>query len=182
MLSAHPVTRRLLNVVAFQVGWLACVLGAGADRPLVGPALVVILLGLQAPLSSAPLRTGRFLLVAGLLGALIDSLLGFTGLLTFQGTPWPPWVCPPWLLAIWLIFASTLPSSLRWLAGHRWLAAALGAMGGPMSYYAGARLGALTMPSDPLPSLAVLAVLWALLLTGLLRLMERMVPAEAEEF
>jgi tetrahydromethanopterin S-methyltransferase subunit D len=64
-----------------------------------------------------------------------------------------------------------LTSSLRWLQG-RWLLGSLfGAVGGSLSYVAGARLGALDLPASA--SLWVIALLWALALPLLSALARR---------
>ena len=52
-------------------------------------------------------------------------------------------VTPLWMVALWAAFATTLNVSLRALRPHYLLAAVLAAMGAPLAYYAGARLGAL---------------------------------------
>jgi hypothetical protein len=59
-----------------------------------------------------------------------------------------PWLAPVWIIAMWAGFATLLHVALRWLLPHRWLAALLGAVGGPLAYYAGMRLGAVNFP-DP---------------------------------
>lgn len=74
------------------------------------------------------------------------------------------------MVALWVNFATTLHTSLRWLLGRHALAALLGALGGPASYYAGARLGALTFPADPTVSLIVLALVWSVAMLLLLKL------------
>jgi non-ribosomal peptide synthetase component F len=64
------------------------------------------------------------------------------------------------MVALWAMFATTLNVSLRALRARPWLAAALGAAGGPLAYYAGARLGALQL-ADFHAGLAAIAVGWA---------------------
>jgi hypothetical protein len=174
-----PLFHRIANLVAFQVGWFACVLGAGASRPWLGPAIVAGLLALQAIGLPELRRAWPFILLVGTAGAALDTSLALAGIFMFQAGLQPTWLCPPWLIAVWIIFASTLPSSLRWLAGHQGLATVLGAVAGPLSYYAGVTLGALAMPEDPMQSLIVLAVLWGLLLPSLLHVMKRMVSGRA---
>lgn len=171
---------RLLNLFTFQIGWLACVLGAGRDRPLLGPAVVAMFLGLYLWLSPSRSRSGRFILTVGLIGATIDTLLGIVGVFTFRAGVFPAWACPPWLVALWLNFASALESSLSWLARRTVLAAALGAVAGPLSYYAGDALGALQLSHHRTVSVMILAILWGTLLPALMRLMEWMVR-EPEE-
>jgi hypothetical protein len=78
-----------------------------------------------------------------------------------------------WLVILWALFATTLNSSLRALQSRPWIAAALGAAGGPLAYYAGARLGALQF-LEPAAMLAALALGWALATPLLLSLARRL--------
>ena len=74
------------------------------------------------------------------------------------------------MVALWLNLAMALHTSLRWLTGRCLLAAVLGTITGPLSYYAGVRLGALTFNPNLVISLVVLALVWGLALPGLVRL------------
>lgn len=76
---------------------------------------------------------------------------------------------PPWMLALWANFATTLNLSLAGLQTRPWLAALLGLAGGPLAYWGGAGLGAMTFVA-PLPALIALALGWALLTPLLLAL------------
>jgi hypothetical protein len=46
---------------------------------------------------------------------------------------------------MWIAFATTLNVSMRWLRGRPELALLFGAVGGPLAFYAGERLGAVTV-------------------------------------
>ena len=77
------------------------------------------------------------------------------------------WLIPFWLIVLWALLATTLNHCLAWTAQPRWRAALLGAIGGPLSYYAGQRLGAVTFPFGVWPTLLGLGVLWAGLFAAL---------------
>lgn len=104
-------------------------------------------------------RVGGILIHAWLLPRFLHA-----GVFQFHHQTLPAWVAPPWIMALWMAFASTLRSSLGWLAQRYWLAASLGAIAGPLAYYTGHKLGALSFPSPVGPSLAALAVVWAILM------------------
>jgi hypothetical protein len=159
---------RLLNFAMFYLGWFACVVGAARGHLWLGPAVVAALLLLH--LIFAPNRPGeaRLIVVAGLFGFTIDTLQASVGLYAFTSTSVAPWLCPPWMVALWMIFASTLNASLAWLAGRPVLAALLGALCGPASYVAGARLGAIELHANTLASLTGIAIAWAFALPTLL--------------
>jgi hypothetical protein len=65
------------------------------------------------------------------------------------------------MLSLWLAFATTLNHSLRWLTCRPVAAALAGALGGPLAYLAGAKLGALTL-ATPAITLPFIAMLWTL--------------------
>ncbi len=73
---------------------------------------------------------------------------------------------------MWGLFATILNVSLRWLRG-RWVMAALfGAIGGPLAYYGGHRLGALEFGNE-IVALLALAVGWAVFTPLLMSLATR---------
>jgi hypothetical protein len=117
-------------------------------------------------------REGALIVAAGVLGFTVDSLQASAGLYAFTATSAFPWLCPPWMVALWALFATTLNSSMRWLAGRYRLAAVLGALCGPASYLAGERLGAIALSSSTLTSLVGIAFVWALVLPALLWIRE----------
>ncbi|MGB7931118.1 MAG: DUF2878 domain-containing protein, partial [Gammaproteobacteria bacterium] len=77
-----------------------------------------------------------------------------------------------WIVAMWVLFASTLNVSLRWLRGRWMLATLLGAVAGPLAYYAGAKLGGVVI-TEPLPAFTALAAGWAAFVPLLIRLSTR---------
>jgi hypothetical protein len=159
---------RLLNFAMFYLGWFACVVGAARGHLWLGPALVAALLLLHLALTSNREREAELVLVIGLFGFAIDTLQASAGLYAFTHTSVVPWLCPLWMVALWMVFATTLNSSMVWLAGRYRVAAVLGALCGPVSYAAGARLGAIEFPANALMSLVAIAFVWALAMPALL--------------
>jgi hypothetical protein len=160
--------RRLLNFAAFYVGWIACVAGAAAGRFCLGPALAVAILLAHLSSTPQPKAEARFIIAAGLIGFVLESSMAATGLYTFTHSGPIAWLCPPWMVALWMMFASTLNVSLAWLSGRYRLAALLGAVAGPISYLAGARFGAITLPPQETVSILGFALVWAISTPALL--------------
>ena len=79
------------------------------------------------------------------IGLVWDSALASLGWIRFTSGTLVEGAAPPWILGLWALFATTLNRSLAWLHGRYALAAVLGAIAGPLSYWAGARLGALEL-------------------------------------
>ena len=168
------VQRRVfLNFIVFQVAWLACVLGGANDRAAAGTLAVLVAIGLHLAIARRPLPEALLVAAAALLGLAWDSGVVALGLMSYPAGQFAPGLAPYWIVAMWGLFATTLNLSMSWLRGRPWLAALLGAVGGPLAYLAGARLGGLQMP-DPALALGVQALGWAVLLPVLNRLAARL--------
>ncbi len=162
----------LVNVVSYQLGWFACVLGATHGRQWLGPVLVLALLAPHVLRAVHPVAELRLYAIAAAIGLSWDSAVAGLGLIVYPAGPvTPPWA-PLWIVALWPLLATTLNVSLRWLQRRLALAVLLGAALAPLAYLAGARLGALSMPRL-MPALLVQALGWAVLLPTLLWLASR---------
>ncbi|HSB96358.1 MAG TPA: DUF2878 domain-containing protein [Spongiibacteraceae bacterium] len=148
----------LFNALAFQLGWIACVLGG--DR-LALPTIAIMLV-LHAIVSGCQRAEWLVIALSAALGIGLDSALHFFGILRFDD--FASWGVPLWLAALWLLFATTLNHSLGWLQGRPLLASLVGALLAPLSYWVGARFGAARFGIAVPAALAVLAVCWGLLL------------------
>ncbi|OPA94154.1 hypothetical protein BFW87_15325 [Pseudomonas fluorescens] len=146
----------LANAVLFQCGWFACVLGGDSRWLLVGLAVLAIhLLWI-----SAWSAEGQVILAVTLLGTVVDTSLRTFGVFHFS---FPGPLIPFWLVLLWALLATTLRHCLAWSAQPWWRASLLGAVGGPLSYYAGSQLAGVSFGYGTAPTLIGLALLWALL-------------------
>lgn len=158
----------LLNQLAFQTGWWTVVLTAAWGWPLIGVVIIATLITLHLT-RMRPFKSEALLIVfvAGV-GFIVDSLLQVNEWVRFASDP-DGGFAPFWMVSLWANFATTLNLSLRALQRHPWLAAVLGASGGPAAYWAGAQLGAMTVINTPAAFVTV-AMAWALLTPLLLSL------------
>jgi hypothetical protein len=150
---------RFLNALGFQLGWWACVAGVGVGLEV--PALVFCLALTTALVYFAPnpLLEIKLATAACLLGVVLDTGLQYFSVISFYG--WSLGLLSPfWLWLLWVMFALTLNSSLSFLQKlPLGLSAAAGFLFGPLTYYAGAKLGAASFDST-VSHLVVLAVTW----------------------
>jgi len=165
----------LINLIFFQGIWLLTVFGAANNiywYGLLGLAAFVIFHHFTAGTARAD-----FLLVAIAVatGLLIETAFVRTGLLVYTLNIPSPQFAPAWILILWADFALTMNGCLRWLQGRYLLAAALGAIGGPISYFAGVKLGAATTNTSMLIVLPVIASVYALI-TPLFLMAARRLP------
>jgi len=166
-------TQRLLaNIVTFQAGWFACVLGAARGNSWFGPLLVLAIAAAWLLAAARPLTLASVMLLAGVVGWCWDSWVSLLGFIGYAPGPVPAPFAPLWILALWVLFATTLDVSLRWLRGKWWLAAWVGAVSGPLAYLGGARLGALQL-LHPTQAMCAQALGFGLLLPALVALSRR---------
>lgn len=145
--------RLVANLVAFEAGWTACVLGGSLVGAMVAGALLAAHLRWVA-------RPGEWRWLAGfaLLGLAVDGGLALAGGFAFTETPLILGLLPVWLWLLWPLFATLLHHSLAWLWSRPRLAVVGGAIGGPLSYYAGAELAGVSLAPWLLPAQALV---WA---------------------
>ncbi len=166
---------KLFNYLSYYAGWLACVYGAAHGLSEVGVGVVGLLVLIHFVLTHTLREEIMMIIVIGVLGTLVDSFQAATGLLVYQSRyAFAPWLGPIWITAIWVLFASTINWSFEWLKGRTWLAVVLGAIGGPLSYAAGERIGAVHFQYDFITTMLVLAVIWSLVLPAFFGIAHRM--------
>lgn len=153
--------RKAVNYAGFQIGWSACVVGASRGLCWLGPAVAAVLVAAHLASAPRPRRELRALAAVGLLGAAIEAAALSAGLYEYACAPSSRWLPPAWIVALWVLLAATFDSSLGWLAGRPGLAALFGAVGSPLSFSAGARLGAARLLVPAPLGLAALAAIWA---------------------
>lgn len=155
--------KKIINLALFQAAWFAAVLGTAAGMPWVGPLFLVPVLAVDLSFSGDRAGELKLLLSAGLIGFLFDTALVSAGIFSPLQHLVPRPFSPPWMVGLWLNLAATLNLSLSWLRGRYLSAALFGAVGGPLAYYGGARLGA----TEALPSwngMLILAVGWGVMM------------------
>lgn len=144
------------NILAFQATWATCVLGGSVAALLLLPAL--------AAWHSLLLKRHewRLILVFVGVGVVLDTVLMHGQWLRFDHHTSP--LIPLWLMVLWVGFATTLRHSLLGLWSRPWLVVALGLIGAPWSYWAGSRLGALSIDGA---GLWLIAGAWAVLMLAM---------------
>ena len=151
----------LINIAMMQIGWFACVLGAAHQLPWLGPVVSLPLVAWHVARSSQRDSELRLVLSALGIGLILDSALVNAGLIHFTSGSVLPGFTTPWMLTLWMGFAITLNHSLKWLMNKSTLAVVFGLIGGPLAYWSGAKLGAMTLGAV-WPSLIAIGLGWAL--------------------
>jgi len=162
----------LINFIAFQIGWFACVLGAAWGWPWAGIGIALAIVTWHLSRVAQPRQELVLVGAAAVVGVLWDSLLPLLGWIRYPNGMLVTNTAPLWMVTLWMLFATTLNVSLAWLKNRLWLAIPFGALGGPLAYLGGEKLGALELV-EPMAALAALAIGWALLTPALLWLARR---------
>ena len=163
--------KTFVNFVAFQIGWFAAVLGAGRGAPWLGVVVVLLVLVLDLLLSDDWKRELYLALAAAGMGFVFDTTMMALG--AFEPVPYvfPPPFSPLWMVMLWMNQATTLNGCMAWVRGRYALGAIFGAIGGPLAYLGGAKLGAAAIPSTH--QLMVLAAAWAIAFPALLKVAQK---------
>ncbi|MEJ2056272.1 MAG: DUF2878 domain-containing protein [Desulfofustis sp.] len=145
----------VINVLTYQIVWFLCVFMGN-----VGAFLSLLLLALHLFRSRFLREDLIMMFVLLLIGMVVDGAIRYGGFISFTVDGFP---IPFWLAVIWLALAILPHHSLYWLKGRPLLSVLFAAVGGPLAYWAGVRFGSAEFNSPLLVSLALLAVVWAVL-------------------
>ena len=161
------------NLIGYQLVWFIAVIGASHGH--YWPALSCGVLFVVWQISTSP-HSGierRLLLVALVIGSVVDGGLALSGLASYA-TPAPAFPvggAPLWILVLWASFAMTLNQTLVFLRERPALAAVFGAIGAPLAYLSAARGWHVVQFAPPeWRGLAWLAIGWAIGLPVLTKL------------
>ncbi len=154
----------LVNLIGFFWCWLALVLGAFYDLVLPALGLLVCWTALHLFYSRTRAADLRLIGLACLIGPLVDTILLAGHWIGYAAHHPDSVLAPLWLFGCWANFALTLNHSTAWLRGRLWAAALFGAVSGPLSYLAGAALGAIELASPVWVPLLILCLSWAVVI------------------
>lgn len=143
------------NFIWFQTIWFLAIFTQYEFVWVIGLLFVAFFL-----ISPAKTRDMVLLMIVIVLGCVVDSALTLANLFLFNSAVFVVPI-PFWLIALWGAFSLTLPYSLNYLQSKTLLCALLGAIFGPISYWAGERFGAVVFPQSLGLTLFTLAIVWA---------------------
>tara|TARA_Y100001970_G_scaffold278593_1_gene384509 strand:+ start:195 stop:716 length:522 start_codon:yes stop_codon:yes gene_type:complete len=155
--------KKIFNILGFKISWWACVFGATSDFVYIGPFLMLLFLIIHFYLNSPNPAEIKLVIIFAFLGTLIDSMMAYSGILTYNGIYKQGIIIAPlWITAMWCGFAAMVNHSMAWLKG-RWVhSLLLGGFLGPVAYKAGEGLGAINFNKDQVEVTITLAIVWGL--------------------
>jgi FtsH-binding integral membrane protein len=148
----------ILNVVLFQVTWASAAL-LDEVYALISVCLLLLTLGFSALSRNTIIKR---IVLAVLLGVLMDALMSYLGVYAFSETILIPVLnIPLWLLIMWIGFACSLCVSLDWAINKPVMFILLCAAFGPASYLLGVRLNIIIISESALFYMAIIWGTWA---------------------
>lgn len=167
--------RDVAEWVGFQVVWLACALGAAQGDGRLGVVAALVYVVAALAMRGWPRSMLIVIAVSTAAGMVAETALVALGLIRHVAT-WPlAGLAPAWIVALWFAFGVTVDSMARILSARPLLVQSLvGFVFGPLAYWAGARLGALTLGTPEAVAIAATGLVWALALPVLIRLYVRL--------
>lgn len=162
----------VINLVLYQISWLACILGGANGMPWLGVVVVAAVVAYHLTISTRPALELRLIAAAAIVGAVWDSFLVAAGWLVYPSGTLISNTAPYWIVALWVVFATTFNVSLTWFKTRLVAASLFGAIGGPLAYLAGERLGGVVIV-DPYAGLVALALGWSVWMPVMLLMARR---------
>jgi hypothetical protein len=161
---------KLVNFVLFQVLWAITIYGVTIGNNWLAPAGLLAVLIIHYSFSATFKADLLLAFLAVLVGLAVETALVQFHILDYaQPLPFKQ-IAPFWTLILWANFALTMNGCIQWLQGKYYVAAILGAIGGPLSYFAGIELNAATTGVALALMLTVIAAIYAVTTPALLLL------------
>ena len=163
---AQDMLKNIWNFISTNIGWFACILGAARGYPWIG--LIVVLILFIIHIVFIENQNARNIIIIACISMVI-GIIADTFIIAVGNINLNRWIIPPpfttiWDLTIWANFSLTLNTSLRFLQKKLLIAAFLGAIFAPGTYYAGERLGALNFTEPHWKGIVWIGVVWILVM------------------
>tara|TARA_Y100001970_G_C13819870_1_gene644310 strand:+ start:176 stop:697 length:522 start_codon:yes stop_codon:yes gene_type:complete len=154
---------RIYDLIGFKICWIACAFSTTWGTPYLGPLLTLIFILLHLVIVKFNSRDIKIIILALMIGLIIDSLFFQFNLITYQGGVLAQLkLAPFWILSMWAGFSVTLLYSLDSIKNRYFISGLLGFFGGPLSYNAGVQIGSITL--NGLLAYIVLGIVWGIII------------------
>jgi hypothetical protein len=159
----EPIAYALVNGLMFNITWFAIVT---TESMVVAPILAVLHLVVHFVVMGKGFIELKVVAQVTLIGVVLDQLLFYLNVFNVGGLSALP---PLWLSCLWPVLATTFMHAFAGLQCRYFMASALGAVGGALSFIAGTGLTSVAFESDFFGPVIV-GALWAVLFPLLLQI------------
>lgn len=150
---------KVINFILFQIAWLLTVFSAAHGYPYIGIIFTVLWMTYHLSVASQdPKKEITLLAVVAVLGWLLELGLIMSQLVSYPQQAMFGIPVPLWMVALWINLTATVNFSLSWMKGRYILASLFASIAGPLSYYAGERIGAIILHGNS--SLIAISCMW----------------------
>jgi hypothetical protein len=158
-----PIAYTLVNGLMFNITWFAIVV---TESMVVAPILAALHLLIHFLVMGKGFVELKVVAQVTLIGVVLDQLLFYLNVFNVGGASALP---PLWLACLWPVLATTFMHAFAGLQNRYFLASALGAIGGALSFIAGTGLTSVAFESDFFGPV-IIGALWAVLFPLLLQI------------
>ena len=152
----------IYTLIGFKLTWTSCVFGEIYISSWFGFSIGIFYLMIFFILQNEKKRSFSIILIFSLLGYTFDSILSYLDIYKINADNNFLFL-PIWFLVLWPSFSSLFVNILVFLKQKTFLSIFLGFVIGPMSYYAGLKLG-LANVNSYITSFFSIAFFWSLLM------------------
>lgn len=168
-------TKHIINFILLQLVWVGFIVGVSHDSVWIGLLIFMVMMGWQLHPDNRQDSDLVVIAVSVAAGAILASIWSVSDLVVYE-SHWPSAdISPWWILLLWAGLGASFNHSLQWIQRNPYLAGTVFAFGGPVSYLAAERFGAVVI-NRPVLTLSLMAVGWFLvgfLLTVVVRRYKR---------
>lgn len=156
-------SKNVRNLVVFYVGWWVAIYLVALGQGFLAFGVLLFLVTLHVRFD-AHKGEAVFIFLLSSFGYLLDGLLQYVGLLTFNSSFYER-LPPLWHYGLWMLFACTWFHSMGWASRSMVSGALMGALCGPLTYYvAGHRTGLMHYSLPILKPLVIHGFIWAFIM------------------
>ena len=155
------MTKNLFTILGFKLVWLSCVLGEIYLNSIFGFFVGIFFLTVFLFFQIKKLATIKIILFFSITGYFFDSFISFFNLYVINAQTNFLFL-PLWFLILWPCFSCLLIDVLSFLKNKFFLAVILGAIFGPLSYYAGLSTGLATVSNNLV--FILISLFWSLIM------------------
>ncbi len=149
--------------ILFQLASAALVYFAAREAAWRGVLAALAVITVELWLTKKRARLLEAMLCFGVAGALCESALLAAGVVSFTGWNFP-WLCPPWAAVLWALMGTLAHGAFAPLTRRPLLGAAMGALFGPLSFFAAEAAGAIVIARPLVLSIPAMSLSLALTL------------------